>query len=361
MKKKAIFMVIVMVMCLMAAACGRTAASLYEPWPSSGITEKIPQPTDGMFVIYNDSSSSFRSDVYVKYAEDQCKSYISACKEMGYTIDGEDSRDGYEAYNSDGYKLRVRCYSSYAEDYSIELEAPMEMSDIKWPVSELANTIPATDSLYGKISTDRAEYFSAYIGKTTKDQYSAYVDKCSAAGYNVGYDRGDKYYHANDNNGNKLSLNYQGGNIIYISIEVPKEETSAEPKKSEEPASSAEPAAPASSAEPAPAPAQPEPAPAPEPEPEPQKVRDDAIRPDVKEAIDSYEKYIDDYCEFMKRADYGDMKWLSDYAKWMADLSDMQKKFDAIQDKDLTTAENNYYLEVLLRCNNKLAQTASSM
>ena len=158
-----------------------------------------------------------------------------------------------------------------------------------------------------------------------------------------------------------------------------KEETPASSSKVEQPASSAvapvsasssqpevsakpeEPAQPEAPAEPAPAPAQPEPAPAPEPEPEPQKVSDDAIRPEVKDAIDSYEKYIDDYCEFMSRSDYGDMKWLSDYAKWVSELSDMQKKFDAIQDKDLTTAENNYYLEVLMRCNNKLTQTASSM
>ncbi len=158
-----------------------------------------------------------------------------------------------------------------------------------------------------------------------------------------------------------------------------KEETPASSSKVEQPASSAvapvsasssqpevsakseEPAQPEAPAEPAPAPAQPEPAPAPEPEPEPQKVSDDAIRPDVKEAIDSYEAFIDRYCEFMSRSDYGDLNWLSDYAKWMEEYSKSEKNFNSLQDKDLTTAEYNYYLEVLMRCNNKLTQTASSM
>lgn len=158
-----------------------------------------------------------------------------------------------------------------------------------------------------------------------------------------------------------------------------KEETPASSSKVEQPASSAvapvsasssqpevsakpeEPAQPEAPAEPAPAPAQPEPAPAPEPEPEPQKVSDDAIRPDVKEAIDSYETFIDRYCEFMSRSDYGDLNWLSDYAKWMEEYSKSEKNFNSLQDKDLTTAEYNYYLEVLMRCNNKLTQTASSM
>lgn len=157
-----------------------------------------------------------------------------------------------------------------------------------------------------------------------------------------------------------------------------KEEAPAPSSKAEEPASSApasEPAAPSqpeasavpeAPAQPEPAaqpetPAEPAPAPEPAPEPEPQKTSDDTIRPEVKEAIDSYEKYIDTYCEFMSRADYGDMKWLADYAKYMKDLVEMEKKFNAIQDKDLTTAEYNYYIEVLNRCNTKMMQTANSM
>ena len=184
--------------------------------------------------------------------------------------------------------------------------------------------------------------------------------------------------------GRSASSSYQGqakkDTTYSDETEKPKETTTppAASSKAEAPASSApsEPV-PASSAapeapapEPAPEPQpepQPEPAPEPQPEtqpepaPEPEKVDNNAIRPDVKEAIDSYEKYIDKYCEFMQRADYGDMVWLAEYAKYMSSLTEMQEKFNAIHDKDLTTAETNYYIEVLNRCNEKMFKVADSM
>ena len=188
--------------------------------------------------------------------------------------------------------------------------------------------------------------------------------------------------------GRSASSYYQSQANNLTETEKPNETTTPPAASSEakEPASSASAAAPAPSAEPTPAPApeptpapapepapQPEPAPeptpapepqpepAPEPAPEPEKVDNNAIRPDVKEAIDSYEKYIDKYCEFMQRADYGDMVWLAEYAKYMSSLTEMQEKFNAINDKDLTTAETNYYIEVLNRCNEKMFKVADSM
>ncbi len=184
--------------------------------------------------------------------------------------------------------------------------------------------------------------------------------------------------------GRSASSSYQGqakkDTTYSDETEKPKETTTppAASSKAEAPASSApsEPV-PASSAapeapapEPAPEPQpepQPEPAPEPQPEtqpepaPEPEKVDNNAIRPDVKEAIDSYEAFIDTYCEFMKKADYGDMAWLAEYAKYMSKLSDYEKKMDAIKEKDLTKAENDYYLEVLMRCSKKMLDAAGSM
>ena len=194
--------------------------------------------------------------------------------------------------------------------------------------------------------------------------------------------------------GRSASSYYQSQANNLTETEKPNETTTPPAASSEakEPASSASAAAPAPSAEPTPAPAPeptpapapepasqpepspepipapepqpepaPEPAPATEPAPEPEKVDNNAIRPDVKEAIDSYEAFIDTYCEFMKKADYGDMAWLAEYAKYMSKLSDYEKKMDAIKEKDLTKAENAYYLEVLMRCSKKMLDAAGSM
>ncbi len=80
------------------------------------------------------------------------------------------------------------------------------------------------------------------------------------------------------------------------------------------------------------------------------------IRPDVKEAIDSYEEFIDEYCKFMKEytSSSNPMLMMSEYLDYMQRLSDMSEKFDKIDDSDWTTAETAYYTEVMLRCQNKL-------
>ena len=77
------------------------------------------------------------------------------------------------------------------------------------------------------------------------------------------------------------------------------------------------------------------------------------IRPEIKEAIDSYEAFMDKYCEFMKSYDASDMSALTTYLSMMEQYSDTMEKFDALE-ADLTDAEMAYYTEVQLRVSQKL-------
>lgn len=99
-----------------------------------------------------------------------------------------------------------------------------------------------------------------------------------------------------------------------------------------------------------------------EPEPEEkEEVSDNTIRPEIKEAIDAYEAFIDEYCEFMTKyaeSDGSDLGLLVDYATFMGKLEDYTEKFDALED-DLTDAEYWYYIEVLNRCNEKMLKAIS--
>ena len=104
-----------------------------------------------------------------------------------------------------------------------------------------------------------------------------------------------------------------------------------------------------------------EPEPEPEPELEEESVSDNTIRPEVKEAIDAYEAFVDEYCEFMKKyseLDGTDLSILSDYFTFMSKLEDYTSKMDDMED-DLTDAEYWYYIEVLNRCNEKMLKAAS--
>lgn len=106
---------------------------------------------------------------------------------------------------------------------------------------------------------------------------------------------------------------------------------------------------------------EPEPEPESEQEQEEESVSENAIRPEVKEAIDAYETFVDEYCEFMKKyseSDGTDLSILTDYFTFMSKLENYSDKMDAMED-DLTDAEYWYYIEVLNRCNEKMLKAAS--
>lgn len=85
------------------------------------------------------------------------------------------------------------------------------------------------------------------------------------------------------------------------------------------------------------------------------------IRPEFKEAMDSYEQFYDEYVAFMQKykENPSDLTLLADYASYMARYEDTMNKLDAIDEDDLTTAELAYYIEVNARIQQKLLTMAS--
>ena len=78
------------------------------------------------------------------------------------------------------------------------------------------------------------------------------------------------------------------------------------------------------------------------------------MRPEFKEAMNSYEAFYDEYCDFMKEyADNpSDLTLLSEYTDMMSKAADMSEKFDAWNEDEMNDAELKYYLDV----NNRVAQ-----
>ena len=80
------------------------------------------------------------------------------------------------------------------------------------------------------------------------------------------------------------------------------------------------------------------------------------IRPEFKAAMDEYEAFYDQYCDFMKKykENPSDLELAKESLDMYAKLGDMQESFDAWEDKDLNDAELKYYLEVTTRIEQKL-------
>ena len=97
-------------------------------------------------------------------------------------------------------------------------------------------------------------------------------------------------------------------------------------------------------------------------EPEEPTLTDALIRPEVKEALDSYEAYMDEYIAFMERyqaADATDMvAMMGDNTDMLSRYAEFAEKIDALGESELTNAELAYYLEVTNRVSQKLLSVA---
>ena len=84
------------------------------------------------------------------------------------------------------------------------------------------------------------------------------------------------------------------------------------------------------------------------------------IDADFKAAMDSYEKFFDEYVAIMKKykANPTDLSILTDYATYMSQYADMIQKLEEWENKDLNTAEAAYYVDVQARITKKLLEVA---
>lgn len=84
----------------------------------------------------------------------------------------------------------------------------------------------------------------------------------------------------------------------------------------------------------------------------------DGMRVSFKEAMDSYEKFFDEYVAFMKKYQESDnaAEMLSDYLKFMDQYSEMTKKMEEWNDGTLNDAELKYYLDTMNRVTQKLLE-----
>lgn len=80
------------------------------------------------------------------------------------------------------------------------------------------------------------------------------------------------------------------------------------------------------------------------------------IRPDFKQAMDSYEEFINEYVDFLNKYEENpaDLSILADYARYMSKYSDFVNDFEKWEDEDLNLEEAAYYLDVQARVNKKL-------
>lgn len=192
-------------------------------WSELIMGEVIPEPASNLGEIYSNSDDYLSVEI-VKLSAEQYKEYLTACKDKGFTVDSDQSDTLYDAYNKDGYKLHLYYYEDENE-LDINLNAPMEMSQITWSTSDYGKMLPTPKSTLGKIEKDDKTGLTVYIGETTLDDYNAYVTACTEKGFTVNSKKAEKTFTASNANGYKLTVDYKGNNTMYISLKEPEFET----------------------------------------------------------------------------------------------------------------------------------------
>lgn len=340
-KKKSFFLrwwfvlIVIIMICVVALSSGSDGEKV--DWNEMVLGEMLPEPPAEKGDIWENSDECLDVDL-IKVSAKEYTEYVKECKDFGYNIDAEKTADSYSAYNEEGYKLELG-YFDYNEELSIKLEIPVEMKSIKWPDSPAGNQLPEPESKIGKFSYEYDDNFFVYIGETDEEAYNEYVNACSEKGFKVDYDKGENYYYADNSDGWHISLKYQGNNIMSIEIDAPAEEDTTKAAVTEKETEKAENVT----------------------ETTEKATEDDGLlSSDFKTAMDSYEKFMGEYVDFMKKYEENpdDLSLLVAYADYMKDYAEFVEDFEKWDDEEMNAAETAYYIDVQARVNKKLLEIA---
>ena len=195
-------------------------------WSDILLADVVPEPESRFGEIIGNSSEYLSLYVYRTSAADYGE-YVDACKEKGFTVEADQSEQSYYAYNADGYKLSLY-YDESNSKMHIGVDAAEQYGTLVWPDSIIASMLPVPASTTGEITQDDDKGFQAYVSNTPIDEFKNYVAACADRGFNIDAYESDESYSAENSEGYKLSVSYQGNSVISISVDEPEYEVSIE-------------------------------------------------------------------------------------------------------------------------------------
>lgn len=226
-------------------------------------------------------------------------------------------------YIDDG-KIYTVNYDFKSDKYTMDNKT---VEAYQWSTTTLGDRIPKPDVQVVERGLDNETIFMFSAYGISLDQFNAYVEECKAIGYTIDSYSYEGSYDADNSEMYNIDLYYrEDDNCMRGTVTAPEKIDTEDinlpvDDKSENDTSDA--------------------------------LSND-MRPEFKEAMDSYEAFYDEYCEFMKKFanNPSDLGLLAEYGDMMSKMTDMSEKFDAWDEDEMNKAELEYYLEV----NNRVAQ-----
>ena len=320
-------------------------------WDTLDLGEKLPVIEKGKGTVYSNSNDSLSLSLK-GYEEKDYKAYRDSCIAFGYTVEPEEDSSSYTAFNEEGYWLRLDQMFSKMD---IHLDAPETLESFEWPSNGLALLLPQPASAVGRTVQDDSMEFEIKVGETTKDAYKTYVKACEEAGFTADHSKTDTEFSAKNADGYQVTVSYLGFQVMQIRIEAPEVPELSEATEAENSADGSQADVPADTAENEPV--------LPDTAPETDtsdSANETGLRPDFKAAMDSYEAFMDEYCDFMVAysANPSDLTLLAKYATYLEKYTKLAEDFDKWNSEDMNAAEVAYYAEVQARVSKKLLEVS---
>lgn len=188
-------------------------------WEDVVLLNEIPKPESKYGVIHANSNENLMMDVY-KTSDDDFNDYVIDCKSKGFTTDVDHLDTSFTAFNKKGYKVSL-LYFENKDEMQISLDAPIKLGKLNWPDNDMAKLLPKPKSSVGRIEKDDKSRFMVYVGETTQEEFQYYISLCSEKGFNVDMDKSNKQFSAKNSESYKLSVDYQGNDIMLIILDEP--------------------------------------------------------------------------------------------------------------------------------------------
>lgn len=187
-------------------------------WGDMFLSEYFPEPVLTNAFVYSNSNEKCNIG-QIECSQSEYYAYCRKCKEWGFDYEIiEEDDNWFTAYNSEGYKVHV-FYN--CDKLSVELYAPMEMSEFNWPVSEIGKIVPVPQSTYGKISWEYDSGFLIYIGNMSYEDFNEYANLLYKSGFNINDRKDDLYFWADNADGYHIRIEYEGFNIVWLRADAP--------------------------------------------------------------------------------------------------------------------------------------------
>jgi hypothetical protein len=295
-------------------------------WPDDGISKVLPKPDAKTSEIGIDSDDSLL--VYIKdITKSDYEKYKGECEKKGFTNENDELSDKYTAFNKEGYKLEIT-YFEGTKDYWIDLKAPIKIGTLNWPKSGTATLLPTPKSDKGTITDDSSNFFIAFVGDTNYDGFKAYGEECRNVGFNVDYNNSEKFYRAKNKKGDSIDVSYEGFKIMRVAFRGAEDKKPEKNEAKEKPVDDSK------------------------------KTPSESDSSKFKKAMDSYEKLVDDYVDFMKKySESGNsLEMINEYTEYMEKYTDAMEKINDVDTSKLSKEDALYYTKVTARIAKKISE-----